>query len=117
MNGPLHQFLANQISPELLCQASLVVDNARSQVQPRFRPVVPDYFSIHSRSTVSLHSLPSLTSDSGVSRWDSCIKQTADCLSPPQRRPRRVGEEVRVDSSPSKPHKQKTPKQTLDSSN
>jgi hypothetical protein len=115
MISPLQQFLFDQIGPERLSTAKLVVDNARSSSSPpqrrrRPRAPLPDYYncssSTQSRSTVSLHSLPSLTSDSSVSRWDSCIKHT-DCLTPPQRRPRKLGEALSsregVDEKPSLP--------------
>lgn len=101
MPPPLHKFLQSTIGAEHLRSACIVEDNARPKRRQRLLTISPkESYTEHTRSTVSLHSLPSLTSDSSVSRWDSVVKPTSDCLSPPLRRPRRAN---RSDQAPTPP--------------
>lgn len=92
MSSPLHLYLLETLGEELLCEATLVIDNPRSHTQRLCHETFEDCAfdnNNNNRSVPSLHSLPSLTSDSSISRWDSSPTKTRDCLSPPQRRPRR----------------------------
>jgi hypothetical protein len=90
MNHPLHVFLNESIGQRSLSIASLVVDNARVKVAPSIRSndrrTNHDVSSSHSRSSLPLQSLPSLSSESVISRWDSCVSpQNQLCPSPPSR--------------------------------
>lgn len=91
MIDPLHHFLSCRLGDESLAEAGLVVDNALGHPpseQYRTRRKACNDFSSHSRTSLSLQSLPSLTSDSSISRWDSCGSPQKLCPSPPLR-PRR----------------------------
>jgi len=107
-NSPLRRFLAESIGQERLCQASLLDDNARVQSTQRHRrakghdsvlPSTPNTTPRHNKSSCRLQTFPSFTQDYPFSRWESCSKKTTDCLSPPQRRPRRLSF-LGLDSSP-----------------
>jgi hypothetical protein len=95
MNAPLHEFFVETFNEDVLRQASLVADNAKGRSSQAAMYYTDDeddddddLLSI-GHVTVSLHSLPSLTSDSSVSRWDSCIssprRKNDSCKSPPGR--------------------------------
>lgn len=86
-----------------LDHAVLVVDRAPSRGNATIRRMLrqkSQQSSCHSsRSSISLHSLPSLTSDSSVSRWESSLpspKKASRVLSPPQRRRPSLNELVRA---------------------
>jgi len=92
MNRPLHLYLQSlDLSP---CEAEIVVDRAYLPAKRQVQSNQYSCSSFNSRcnsSFVSLHSLPSLTSDSSVSRWDSSIqikKEDTFAMSPPRRQQR-----------------------------
>lgn len=100
--GSLREFLVTSIGERRLSDAEVVSDNARLVVgRRRQRPSFEH--SSSARSSVSLHSLPSLTSDCSVSRWDSVLRNTSDSVSPPQRMPRRMGSDVDDEGNDSVP--------------
>jgi hypothetical protein len=95
MNVPLHQFLTETFDKDALREASIVADNATGRSSQAAMYYTDDEDSSDDdllsigHVTVSLHSLPSLTSNSSVSRWDSCISSPRrgndSCKSPPGR--------------------------------
>lgn len=92
MNLPLHQFLTETFGKDVLRDASIVADNPRgrsSQAVLYYTDDEDDLLSIGGHGNDSLRSLPSLTSESSVSRWDSCIsspnRKNDSCKSPPGR--------------------------------
>lgn len=103
MKNPLQQFLCSNLGEDVLRSAGLRVDNAKTHARiKRQRLQANDGKADHhvSKGSLRLASLPSISSDSPVSRWESCQK-TVDCLSPPQRKPRRISsDDVALPRSP-----------------
>jgi len=89
---PLQHFLQESIGQETLKHASVVSDGAKlhsNRRKLRAHKVTSSFGNSHSRTSTSLHSLPSLTLDSPVCRWESCAKKPVACFSPSK--PKRLG--------------------------
>jgi hypothetical protein len=89
MNLPLHQFLSETFDKDVLRDASIAADNARGRSSQAVMYYSDDDDDDLFNGNDSLRSLPSLNSDSSVSRWDSCIsspsRKNDSCKSPPGR--------------------------------